>query len=70
MVKIVTRWKLQDAHNQLRRTQRENTKTWREEEKVIKEAGKLAEFNELWRREANRYNNELKEKMSPKLLKK
>jgi hypothetical protein len=39
MVKIVVRWKLQDAHNQLRTTQRENTKTWRKEEKVIQEAG-------------------------------
>ena len=51
LVKIVIRWKLHDAYNELRRAQHENTVTWRKEKKVIAESGMLNEFNELWRRE-------------------
>ena len=61
LVKIVIRWKLHDAYNELRRAQHENTVTWRREKKVIAESGTLNEFNELWRREITRYNRNLKD---------
>ena len=67
LVKIIVRWKLQDAHSQLRRTQLENTMTWRKEKKTLEESGIMNEFSELWRREITRYTNELKETTARKV---
>ena len=67
LVKIIIRWKLQDAHDQLRQTQRENTATWRKEKETIANAGLAHEFNQLWRREITKYAGELKENMTRKL---
>ena len=35
LVKIVTNWKLQDAHRKLRESKRRNTETWRKEKETI-----------------------------------
>ena len=67
LTKIVIRWKLQDAHNQVRYTQHQNATTWRREKKTLEESGTLTEFNELWRREVTKYGNELKELLARKL---
>ena len=67
LVKKVVDWKLQDAHIQVRRLQRENTQMWRKERGIIKEAGVLREYERLWRRETTRYSSELRGKHSQKL---
>ena len=67
LTKIVIRWKLQDAHNQLRSAQYEKVMAWRREKKLLEESGTLNEFNELWRREITKYGNELNERLARKL---
>ena len=47
LTKIVIRWKLQDAHNQLGCAQYKKVTAWRGEKKLLEESGRLNGFNEL-----------------------
>ena len=61
LVRIITNWKLQDAHKELRKQKHTNTETWRRERVVIKEANALEEYQRLWRREITKYEHKLRE---------
>ena len=58
LVKVITNWKLQDAHKELRRLKSVNTATWRREKELLTGAGVLREYERLWRREITKYENE------------
>ena len=58
IVRIITNWKLQDAHKQLHEHKRKNTQTWRHEKELIAAAGLLETYGRLWRREITRFERE------------
>ena len=67
LVKVITNWKLQDAHKELRLRKYENTEMWRHQKTTIETAGVLIEFNRLWRREITKYENKCVETHKEKL---
>ena len=67
LVKIITNWRLQDAHKELRRLKSINTTTWRREKEIIERAGILDDYERLWRREITKYENELTSAQKKKL---
>ena len=68
LVNIIIKWKLQDAHEVLRRKKYENTKTWRENKEIIQRNKVLDEYKRLWKREISIYENDLNEKLKQKVL--
>ena len=58
LVKVITNWKLQDAHRELQRQKTINTATWRQEKEIIASAGVLDQYERLWKREITKYENE------------
>ena len=67
LVKIITNWRLQDAHKELRKRKSSNTEEWREKKTIIAAAGVLTEYERLWRREVTKYENECKDNMKKKV---
>ena len=58
LVKVVTNWKLSDAHKELRKHKIRNTDMWRKQKETIAAAGVLEEYERLWKREITKYENE------------
>ena len=58
LVKVIVNWKMQDAHKHLQRLKSVNTTTWRREKELLAGAGVVNEYEQLWRREITKYENE------------
>ena len=67
LIGTINRWKLADAHTQLRKWERKNTETWRSEGKIIRENNLMEEYKRLWRREITKIVEELKEQEEKKV---
>ena len=67
LVKVITNWKLQDAHKQLHEQKHTNTRMWRQEKDTIAAAGLLDAYERLWRREITRFENGSAETQKKKL---
>ena len=59
LVKVITNWKLHDAHKELRKWKIRNTETWRKQRETIAAAGVIDQYERLWRREITKYENNL-----------
>jgi hypothetical protein len=66
MVRTITKWKLNDAEQNLRKEQYINTTEWRKSKRDIAEAGVLYEYERMWCIEKSRTKRDLKEKMRRK----
>ncbi len=61
------KWKHQDARSKLNEARRENTRIWREEKRVLRTWGVLDTYLTVWRREKQRCQTELNNKLRSKI---
>ena len=67
LVMTVIKNRIKDAHKEMRKNKYENTKTWREERKILIEEGKIKEYTTIWLKEKEWMRKILKKRKQKKV---
>ena len=64
---IVMKWTLEEAESRSTKSAKENTKTWRDNQRILSNARVIREFKEIWKKERKRYKDSLQKKRRKKV---